>query len=248
MAPARRTGTGEGFPSRNRFLLGAVYGGAMALVYGVLGLVVIPHRQHVRHHQFVAVVQLGIAILSRRARARHAFDVLIIDFSSLSTRWFTPSARSGTFVTGVQHGRCSRPPRWRARASRLLSSRSFCFRATRWRPGPGSRSRCCSVSASRKRFRRPIVGAGLAVLPKPGNWMVRVGRGVRRLIMATASLRLPEAYRSANRWVDLAAVASEQQDRPEGRAARLARRGLDRRNARAEAGPRRPVGDLVRTA
>src|SRR4029077_3495094 len=37
-----QTGFGEGFPSRRRgFLLGAAYGGAMAVVYGVLGVVVI---------------------------------------------------------------------------------------------------------------------------------------------------------------------------------------------------------------
>src|SRR5207237_3221650 len=37
-----QTGFGEGFPSRRRgFLLGAAYGGAMAVVYGGLGVIVI---------------------------------------------------------------------------------------------------------------------------------------------------------------------------------------------------------------
>src|SRR5262249_4913844 len=37
-----QAGIGEGFPSRARgFLLGATYGGAMAFVYGVLGLIVV---------------------------------------------------------------------------------------------------------------------------------------------------------------------------------------------------------------
>ena len=65
-------GAGAKAGSRRRgFLLGGVYGAAMALVYGVLGLIVILDGRHVRHHQRVAVVQPGIALaLRRRSRSR----------------------------------------------------------------------------------------------------------------------------------------------------------------------------------
>ncbi len=98
-----QAGIGKGFPSRNRgFLLGAAYGGAMALVYGVLGLIVILTAGTFGTINSSPWFNLGIAILFV-VLALAMFDVLIIDFSSLSTR-FTPSARSGTFVMAFSMG------------------------------------------------------------------------------------------------------------------------------------------------
>jgi thiol:disulfide interchange protein len=55
----------------------------------------------------------------------------------------------------------------------------------------------------------PIAGAGLAALPKPGAWMVRVKQVFGVFIIATAAYYGYEAYSIfANRWVDPAAVAS----------------------------------------
>src|SRR5881394_3917307 len=55
----------------------------------------------------------------------------------------------------------------------------------------------------------PIAGAGLAALPKPGAWMVRVKQVFGIFILATAVYYGYEAYSIfANRWVDPAAVAS----------------------------------------
>jgi len=53
----------------------------------------------------------------------------------------------------------------------------------------------------------PIVGAGLASLPKPGMWMVRVKQAFGVFILATAAYYGYEAYSLfANRWVDPSAV------------------------------------------
>ena len=55
----------------------------------------------------------------------------------------------------------------------------------------------------------PIAGAGLAALPKPGMWMVRVKQAFGVFILATAAYYGYESYSLfANRWVDPAAVAS----------------------------------------
>src|SRR6185295_13790779 len=55
----------------------------------------------------------------------------------------------------------------------------------------------------------PIAGAGLASLPKPGMWMVRVKQAFGVFILATAAYYGYEAYSIfSNRWVDPAAVAS----------------------------------------
>ena len=92
----------------------------------------------------------------------------------------------------------------------------------------------------------PIAGAGLAALPKPGTWMVRVKQAFGVFILATAVYYGYEAYSIfANRWVDPAAVASSVEEQLKaGWHASLAE-GLDARAARAEAGAHRHVGDLV---
>ena len=55
----------------------------------------------------------------------------------------------------------------------------------------------------------PIAGAGLAALPKPGMWMVRVKQAFGVFILATAAYYGYEAYSIfSNRWVDPKAVAS----------------------------------------
>ncbi len=74
----------------------------MALVYGVLGLIVILTAGTFGTINSSPWFNLGIAILFV-VLALAMFDVLIIDFSSLSTR-FTPSARSGTFVMAFSMG------------------------------------------------------------------------------------------------------------------------------------------------
>jgi thiol:disulfide interchange protein len=205
-----QVGQGQGFPSRNRgFLLGAAYGGAMALVYGVLGLVVILTAGTFGTINSSPWFNLGIAILFV-VLALAMFDVLIIDFSSLSTR-FTPSARSGTFlmafsmggVAALLAGACVAPvviqvvlfsSNLYATGTKIALALPFCLgigMAIPW----------------------PIVGAGLAALPKPGMWMVRVKQAFGVFIMATAIYYGYEAYSIfANRWVDPAAVASSVQD------------------------------------
>jgi thiol:disulfide interchange protein len=53
----------------------------------------------------------------------------------------------------------------------------------------------------------PIAGAGLAALPKPGPWMVRVKQAMGVFILATAAYYASVAYGIlANRWVDPAEV------------------------------------------
>ena len=205
-----QVGRGEGFPSRNRgFLLGAVYGGAMALVYGVLGLVVILTAGTFGTINSSPWFNLAIAILFV-VLALAMFDVLIIDFSSLSTR-FTPSARSGTFlmafsmgaVAALLAGACVAPvviqvvlfsSNLYATGTKLALALPFCLgigMAIPW----------------------PIAGAGLAALPKPGMWMVRVKQAFGVFIMGTAIYYGYEAYSIfANRWVDPAAVESSVKD------------------------------------
>jgi thiol:disulfide interchange protein len=60
----------------------------------------------------------------------------------------------------------------------------------------------------------PIAGAGLAALPKPGMWMVRVKQAFGVAILATAAYYGYEAYGLfANRWVEASAVTSSVEEK-----------------------------------
>jgi thiol:disulfide interchange protein DsbD len=201
-----QAGLGQGFPSRTRgFLLGATYGGAMALVYGVLGLIVILTAGTFGTINSSPWFNAGIAILFV-ALALAMFDVIVIDFSGLSSR-FTPGAHTGTFVmaftmgavAALLAGACVAPvviqvvlfsSNLYATGTKLALVLPFCLgigMAIPW----------------------PIAGAGLAALPKPGMWMVRVKQAFGVFILATAAYYGYEAYSIfSNRWVDPAAVTS----------------------------------------
>ena len=60
----------------------------------------------------------------------------------------------------------------------------------------------------------PIAGAGLASLPKPGPWMVRVKQGFGVLILGTAVYYGYLAYELfSSRWVDATEVASSVEEK-----------------------------------
>ena len=92
----------------------------------------------------------------------------------------------------------------------------------------------------------PIAGAGLASLPKPGAWMVRVKQAFGVLILGTArrtTATWPTSC-SSNRWVDAAEVTSSVEEQlKEGWHARSPKASPPR-GAR-EAGAHRLLGDLV---
>jgi thioredoxin:protein disulfide reductase len=218
-------GAGAQAGSRSRgFLLGSAYGAAMALVYGVIGLVVILTAGTFGTINSSPWFNLGIAILFV-VLGLAMFDVLLIDFSKYSANLGTSSNR-GSFalafsmggVAALLAGACVAPvviqvvlfsSNLYATGTKLALALPFCLgigMALPW----------------------PIAGAGLAALPKPGMWMVRVKQAFGVFIMATAIYYGYEAYAIfANRWVDPAAVASSVQDQlKEGWHASLAE-GLD---------------------
>jgi thiol:disulfide interchange protein DsbD len=203
-------GAGAQAGSRSRgFMLGSAYGGAMALVYGAIGLVVILTAGTFGTINSSPWFNLGIAILFV-VLALAMFDVLLIDFSKYSANLGTSSSR-GTLalafsmggVAALLAGACVAPvviqvvlfsSNLYATGTKLALALPFCLglgMAIPW----------------------PIAGAGLAALPKPGMWMVRVKQAFGVFILATAVYYGYEAYSIfANRWVDPAAVASSVQD------------------------------------
>jgi cytochrome c biogenesis protein CcdA/thiol-disulfide isomerase/thioredoxin len=199
-------GAGAQAGSRGRgFMLGSAYGVAMALVYGAIGLVVILTAGTFGTINSSPWFNLGIAILFF-VLALAMFDVLLIDFSQYAGTLGTSSSK-GSFalafsmgaVAALLAGACVAPvviqvvlfsSNLYATGTKVALALPFCLglgMAIPW----------------------PIAGAGLAALPKPGMWMVRVKQAFGVFIMATAAYYGYEAYSIfANRWVDPAAVSS----------------------------------------
>ena len=205
-----------------------------------------PDGRHVRHDQRVAVVQSRHRGRCSSCSALAMFDVIVIDFSQLlGSRFQRRRGRPRHVSRGVRMGARRRAARRRLRrAGRRF--RSCCSRATSTRPARRAALALPFFLGIGMAIPWPIAGAGIAALPKPGAWMVRVKQVFGVVILATAAYYGYQAYGLfANRWVDAADVsASVEEKLKEGWHASLAD-GPRGREARAEAGADRPVGHVV---
>jgi thiol:disulfide interchange protein len=205
-------GAGSQAGSRARgFLLGAVYGAAMAFVYGVLGLVVILTAGTFGTINASPWFNLGIAGLFV-VLGLAMFDLITIDFSRFSSRINVAGSSRGSImvafgmgaVAALLAGACVAPVVIQV----VLFSSDLYARGT-------------TIALALPFFLGigmaipwPIAGAGLAALPKPGAWMVRVKQALGVVILATAAYYGQQAYGLfANRWVDPTEVASSVQEK-----------------------------------
>ena len=123
----------------------------MALVYGVLGLVVILTAGTFGTINSSPWFNLGIAILFV-VLALAMFDVIVIDFSRFSSNIRVGESSRGSFLACVRHGRGRGAARRRLRGAGGHPGGAVLEQPLRDRH-QGSRSRCRSVSASAWRFR-----------------------------------------------------------------------------------------------
>ena len=199
-------GAGAQASSRSRgFWLGLAYGGAMAVVYGVLGLIVILTAGTFGTINSSPWFNLGIAVLFV-VLGLAMFDVLLIDFSKYSANIGTGSSR-GSFglaftmgaVAALLAGACVAP----------VVIQVVLFSSNLYATGTKIALALPFFLGVGMAIPWPIAGAGLAALPKPGMWMVRVKQAFGVFILATAAYYGYEAYSIfSNRWVDPKAVAS----------------------------------------
>ena len=237
-------GAGTGRSGRSRgFLLGAVYGGAMALVYGVLGLIVILTAGTFGTINASPWFNLGIAALFV-VLGLAMFDVIMVDFTRFRSGLRLGETGRGTLwlafsmgaIAALLAGACVAPVVIQVVvfASNLHASGTSIALALPFILGLGMG------------LPWPIAGAGLASLPKPGMWMVRVKQAMGVLILATAVYYAYIAYGIfANRWVNPAAVeASVAEKLKEGWHSSLAD-GPPRRASGEHAGHHRLLGHLV---
>ncbi len=168
---------------RRGFALGAVYGLGIALVYGILGVVVVLSGSQFGTLQSSPWFSLSIAILFA-VLGLAMFDLFHIDFSALQSRFGSGPQKSGSFwvalsmgsVAALLAGACVAPV---VIAVLLLA-------ASLYEASPAAGLALPFVLGLGMALPWPFAGAGLSFLPKPGPWMVRVKQGFGVLILLFA--------------------------------------------------------------
>jgi thiol:disulfide interchange protein len=199
-------GAGSQAASRARgFLLGSAYGGAMAVVYGILGLVVILTAGTfgtINSSPWFNLVIAALFIVLGLAM----FDLLLIDFSKYSNNFAGGGGRGSVTlaftmgaVAALLAGACVAP----------VVIQVVLFSSNLYATGTKVALVLPFFLGIGMAIPWPIAGAGLASLPRPGLWMVRVKQAFGIFILATAAYYGYEAYALfANQWVDPTLVAS----------------------------------------
>jgi thiol:disulfide interchange protein len=183
----------------------------MALVYGVLGVVVILTAGTFGSINSSPWFNLGIAVLFV-VLGLAMFDVIMVDFTRFRSGMRLGTTGRGTVwlafsmgaVAALLAGACVAPVVIQVVvfASNLHASGTSVALALPFVLGLGMG------------LPWPIAGAGLASLPKPGVWMVRVKQAMGVIIIATAAYYAYVAYGIfANRWVDPAAVQASVEEK-----------------------------------
>src|SRR6185295_9426635 len=153
---------------------------------------------------------LGIAIIFV-VLGLAMFDVLFIDFSKYSAGLGASSGR-GTFalaftmgaVAALLAGACVAP----------VVIQVVLFSSNLYATGTKMALALPFLLGIGMAVPWPIAGAGLAALPKPGAWMVRVKQGLGILILVTAAYYGYLGYELlSNRWVEAGAVSSSVEEK-----------------------------------
>jgi len=199
-------GAGTKAGSRGRgFLLGGVYGVAMAMVYGVLGVIVVVTAGTFgtinSSPWFNAAIAIVFVLL-----ALAMFDVFTIDFSRFSSSVATVGHRGSLAlafgmgaIAALLAGACVAP----------VVIQVVLFSSNLYAKGTSIALALPFLLGVGMAIPWPIAGAGLSALPKPGAWMVRVKQVFGVVILATAAYYGYLAYELvSDRWVDAKQVTS----------------------------------------
>lgn len=173
----------EAGSTRRGLLLGSVYGLAMAVVYGVLGLVAVLGLGSFGTLNSAWWFNLAIAVLFVFLGLA-MFDVFVIDLSRFSSK-FNPKAKAGSLplafsmgaVSALLAGACVAP----------VVIQVVLFSGKLYAGGNRIALALPFMLGLGMAIPWPIAGAGLSAMPRPGAWMVRVKQGFGVLIIAMAA-------------------------------------------------------------
>ncbi len=185
-------GAGAQAGSKGRgFALGAVYGLGIALVYGLLGVIVVLTGSKFGAIQSSPWFNLSIALIFV-ALALAMFDIIHIDFSRFQTKLGGGEQKPGNFlvaftmgsVAALLAGACVAPV---VIAVLLLSTSVY-------EANPVAGLILPFVLGIGMALPWPFAGAGLSFLPKPGKWMEKVkyafGAGIILFALYYANLSI----------------------------------------------------------
>ncbi|MBL7077026.1 MAG: thioredoxin family protein [Kiritimatiellae bacterium] len=175
-------GAGAQAGSRARgFVLGAAYGLGIAVVYGMLGLVVILTGTKFGSLNASPWFNLGIAVIFI-ALSLAMFDVFIIDLSRFQAK--AGPKRQGGFITAILLGGIAALLAGACVAPVLISV--LLLAADLHARGSGVGLLLPFLLGVGMALPWPFAGAGLSFLPKPGKWMERVKMGFGVIILLFA--------------------------------------------------------------
>jgi thiol:disulfide interchange protein DsbD len=204
-------GAGAAHQRKRGFLLGSIYGAAMAVVYGALGLIVILTAGTFGGINASPWFNVAVAVLFV-VLGLAMFDVGAIDFSRWSSRIQFSASSRGSFlvafamgaVAALLAGACVAP----------VVIQVVVFASDMYASGSEAALALPFVLGLGMALPWPIAGAGLSALPKPGAWMVKVKYVFGAFILAMAAYYGYLAYGLfANRFVDKAAVEASAQEK-----------------------------------
>ena len=203
-------GAGRRASSRWRGLLvGGVYGLAMALTYGALGVFVVLTGSRFGILNASPVFN-GVVAAVFLVLALAMFDVFHLDFTRLQPRTAAPHRVSGVplaffmgMVSALLAGACVAPV---VIGVIVLAGEWYAS----GRPGALALPFVLGVGMG---LPWPLVGAGLSSLPKPGAWMNRVKYALGVLILGLAAYYAWAAIRGARVAAELRGGAPEKEGR-----------------------------------
>ena len=196
---------------RRGFLLGLTYGAAMALVYGVIGLVVILTAGTFGSINSSPWFNAGIAVLFV-VLGLAMFDIGAVDFSKWSAKFQFSGMSRGSFalafgmgaVAALLAGACVAP----------VVIQVVIFASDLYAKGSSIALALPFVLGLGMALPWPVAGAGLSRLPKPGAWMNRVKYAFGVFILATAAYYGYLAYELvSSRWVNTADVQASTEEK-----------------------------------
>lgn len=205
-------GAGAQSGSRVRgFALGGAYGGAMAVVYGLLGLIVILTAGTFGTINASPWFNIGIAVLFV-VLGLAMFDVIQIDFTKFQTKFnMANKGKKGSIplafgmggISALLAGACVAP----------IVIQVIVFSSDLYAKGSTIALALPFFLGLGMALPWPLAGAGMSVMPKPGAWMVRVKQAMGVFILGFAAYYAYLAYEILDsRNVDEGAVAGSVQE------------------------------------
>jgi len=187
-------GAGAKAGSKSRgFLLGATYGAGIALVYGVLGLVVVLGLSKTfgainATPWFNGIIAVIFIVLSLAM-----FDVFLIDFTRFQTKLGVKRKEGGSYIVAFLMGSISALLAGACVAPVIISV--IVYAQDQYARGISYALALPFLLGAGMALPWPLAGAGLSFLPKPGKWMVRVKYAIGVFILVMGLYYGHLAYR-----------------------------------------------------